>query len=72
MWIDSGFPLFGPERATLSARLCCSLISHIFHDCVGYCTANHMCYPLSCAVAMSYIFFVNYVHALLYSSLGYT
>lgn len=56
MWIDSWFSLFGPERDALSARLCCSLISHIFHDCVGYCTANHMCYPLSCALAMSYFF----------------
>lgn len=69
------------------AWLCCTPISHIFHDCVGYCTANHMCYPLSCAVAMATFFpSLGYcrivcntlsshcqpVHAILCSSLGYT
>lgn len=56
MLIDSWFALFGLESGPTSAWLCCTLISHIFHDCVGYCTANHMCYPLSCAVAMASFF----------------
>lgn len=46
-------PYLGFERGPLLGWLRYTLISHIFHDCVGYCAANHMCYPLSGAVAMS-------------------
>lgn len=53
MLIDSWFALFGLERGPPSVWLCCTLFSHIFHDCVGYRAANHMCYPLSGAVAMA-------------------
>lgn len=49
--------MFGLERGPQSAWLLCTLISHIFHDCVGYRAANYMCSPLSAAVAMASFFF---------------
>lgn len=41
----------------MSAWLWCTFVSHIFHDRAGYCTANHMCYPLSRAAAMASFFY---------------
>lgn len=51
--IDSRFALFGLERGPPSVWLRCTALSQIFHDCVGYRAANHMCYPLSGAAAMA-------------------
>lgn len=64
--IDSWFALFGSEGGQHELGSAALTISHIFHDCVGYCTANHMCYPLSYALAMSSFFFLSLLD---YSSL---
>lgn len=56
MFIDLCFTLFGLERGQLSLWLCCTIIPHIFHDCVEYRTANHMCYPLSAALLVGSFF----------------
>lgn len=55
--IDSPFAMFGLERGLQSLWLLCTLIAHIFHNCVGYRTANYMCSPLSAAGAMASFFF---------------